>query len=39
MPGDAEYSRFGSAEAYYEHGGLYGPGGLARSPAFFFGGR
>ena len=39
MPGDAEYSRLGSASAHHQHGGFHGPGGLARSPSFSFGGR
>ena len=38
MPGDAKHSRPGSASAHHQYGGFHGPGGLARSPAFSYGG-
>ena len=39
MPGDAEYAWLDSASTFYQHGWVHGIGGLARSPAFSFGGR
>ena len=39
MPGDAEHTRPGSASAHHQYGGYYGPGDLARNPAFTCGGR
>jgi len=39
MPSNAEYPWFGSASAHHDHGGVYSSGGLARSPAFSFGGK
>ena len=39
MLGDAEYAWLGSTSAYYQYRGVHFSSGLARSPAFSFGGR